>query len=121
MRHLIRKIPLILMLLIAITNWGNSLYPYPYNVYSALIVIIYPVAMEILLLLIPRSKFRLPSIFLFALTAPIWEGYLMSWWFSGSPPITSYDVLLPFLWIFNSSLLLIYAFSVLAIEKFKPM
>jgi hypothetical protein len=99
----------------------GSVNPFPYNIYPSLIIIIYSIIMEVITrTLLFKRAIRLIIIWFFAIIVPpVWNVIGIGWLFGKNPPITSYDVALPAMWIFITIILYIYSISVALVETFQ--
>jgi hypothetical protein len=95
--------------------------PFPYNLYPPLIIISYSIFMEIITFILPRKRtIRLIGIWLLAIILPpVWTANGIIVLYGKKPPMASYDVLLPMLWILITLAIYIYSISVSLMETFQ--
>ena len=113
-----RLVSLIFLLLIAaLFSIGSN--PFPYNLYPTFLIISYAIFVEIILQVLPsQGVIRIMGLwFIVLIPPPVWtaQGIILLY---PKPPIASYDVLLPMLWILITILLYIYSIAVSLMQIF---
>lgn len=115
----IRVAIIVLVIIVATSVYRSSTEPFPYNPYEALLIASYPIFMEFSLYVLPiKGIIRLVAVWLFAIVLPpAWAGLGIILLFPEPQKIfASYDVLLPFLWIFVVMIFYVYSIALLILE-----
>lgn len=115
----IRVAIIVLVIIVATSVYRSSTEPFPYNLYEALLIASYPIFMEFSLYVLPiKGIIRLVAVWLFAIVLPpAWAGLGIILLFPEPQKIfASYDVLLPFLWIFVVMIFYVYSIALLILE-----
>jgi hypothetical protein len=115
------SIPFFYILAIAVLSISSPTDPFPYSIYPSLIILGYSILMEFIIYTLPYQRtIRLVVIWFFAIIVPpVWNGIGIGWLYGEKPPIASYDVALPVIWIFITIILYVYSIPVSLIETFR--
>jgi hypothetical protein len=112
----IRAVVIVPILIIATIFYHSIIAPFPYNLYTALLVASYPLFMETSLYALPiKGVARLITVWLAAIAfPPVWAAFGIILLFPEPQKIfASSDVLLPFLWILIT--IVFYTYSVILV------